>query len=115
MIVRRYPEIAAPKFRPNPSCSASRRPHLVLADPLRPLEIVNLNFKLGFPLGPEDGRERVSLVASRAGIHRRQKRIDFRLIQYVTQRSAASMPRNPIVHYRTLGPNIYSHRDFDVR
>jgi hypothetical protein len=56
-----------------------QRPHLVLADPLGAFEIVDLNFKVGFPLGSEDDGGRF-LFPRRAGIHRRQKCIDFGLI-----------------------------------
>ena len=68
------PEIPAETF-----VQRFERPHLVFADSLGPFEIVNLHFQLCFPLRPEDGRGRV-LLPGRAGIHRRQKRIDFGLI-----------------------------------
>ena len=98
-----------PEIPPEPFMQAFQRPHLVFADPFGPFEVVDLNIKLRFPLRPENRRRATSLAAACAAIHRRQQRIDFRLIQNVSSTPTASMPRNPIVHYRTFPPNSYTH------
>ena len=91
MIVRRYPERAAPKFRPKPSCRRFEGPHLVFGDALGPLEVVDGRRRRVGARPPPTPVNTCGMAPARPHlprIHRGQQGVDFGLVEDVSQGSA---------------------------